>query len=78
MELLVDQLKYECKLYPELSIHRADSSYNKRLSLFYLFNDLIQVAARDRLLQYLEHGPNIFLPEVCKYSSLATACRIFR
>lgn len=43
---------------------RSDSSYKKRLALFYLFNDVIQVASRDRIQGFVEIGSNIFLPEV--------------
>jgi hypothetical protein len=67
IELLIDELKYEFMRFLFM-ITRNASSYTKRLSLFYLFNDLIQIAARDRLVQYLEHGPNLFLPQVCKQS----------
>jgi hypothetical protein len=44
---------------------RSDPSYKKRLALFYLFNDVIQVASRDRIQGFVEIGSNIFLPEVC-------------
>lgn len=46
---------------------RQDASYKKRLALFYLFNDIIQVSMRDRLQGYIEIGANVFLPEV-RYS----------
>ena len=36
----------------------------RRLTLFYVFNDIVQYAARSQLNDYLEFGSSIFLPEV--------------
>jgi hypothetical protein len=41
--------------------------YTTRLSIFYLFNDLAQYAARDKRYDYLEHGSSIFLAVVTQY-----------
>jgi hypothetical protein len=43
---------------------RLHSSFTRRLSLFYLFNDIIQYAAKDHNTSYLEHGSNVFIPVV--------------
>ena len=64
MQALVDELKYVIDHLFLGSDRRHDSSYKKRLALFYLFNDVIQVAMRDRIQGYVEIGANIFLPEV--------------
>ena len=39
-------------------------SYGRRLSLFYLFNDVVQFAAKDHSIGFLEHGCSVFIPEV--------------
>jgi hypothetical protein len=65
MQALVDELKYVHTFIKRCTTSRNDASYKKRLALFYLFNDVIQVAARDRIQGYVEIGSNIFLPEVC-------------
>lgn len=48
-------------------LYRAQHSHTKRLAIFYLFNDIIQYAARDHKIDYLEEGSSIFIPVVSQY-----------
>jgi len=46
------------------TLSRSQNQFTKRLTLFYVFNDIVQYAARSQLTDYLECGSSIFLPEV--------------
>lgn len=45
---------------------RGHAPVSKRLTIFYLFNDLVQYAARVHAPNFLEFGSTIFLPEVTR------------
>lgn len=45
---------------------RGHAPVSKRLTIFYLFNDIVQYAARAHAPKFLEYGSTIFLPEVIR------------
>ena len=45
---------------------RSHTPYQRRLAMFYVFNDVVQYAAKNHQLKYLEHGSGTFLPEVSR------------
>ena len=46
------------------TFHRSHIPLPRRLALFYLFNDIVQYAAKIRGYHYLESGASVFLPQV--------------
>lgn len=65
MVLLSNEIKY-VYAFISFSISRSHVSYQRRLALFYLFNDVVQFAAKDHLVAFLEHGCSVFIPAVSK------------
>lgn len=58
------QWKYVESAHLKVTLPRAVHHYMSHLALFYLFNDIVQYSARSHIHGYLEHGANVFLPEV--------------
>ena len=62
MRVMANEFKYDSPLHPVSRIHRGHIPYPRRLAIFYLFNDILQYAARGNMIEYLEQGTAEFLP----------------